>query len=183
MKKTLTSLSKMLLLALCICVTAPAQDDANAPTDTAPTKSEGKDTDKKDNKVEMGAVATALSKLKTFNSKPNLKAKYYVYLQSASWCGPCRAEMPDIVREYDQMRLAGVEIILLGCDRTESEAMAYLGQFHAGFPGLMVDKGSSLPGFIQARGIPNAIFVDADGKMLTRGHGSIIMKWREIIGK
>ena len=35
------------------------------------------------------AVQEAMKGVKSFNRKINKKAKYYIYLQSASWCGPC----------------------------------------------------------------------------------------------
>ena len=38
-------------------------------------------------------VPEALGKFKVFNSKPNLKAEYYVYLYSASWCEIGRAHV------------------------------------------------------------------------------------------
>jgi hypothetical protein len=50
-------------------------------------------------------VAEALGKFKVFNGKPNLKAEYYIYLYSASWCGYCQQCMPIAVAEYNKMKL------------------------------------------------------------------------------
>ena len=36
--------------------------------------------------------------------RPNTKARYYLFLYSASWCGPCRREMPHVVRTYRKIR-------------------------------------------------------------------------------
>ncbi len=185
MKTLLSTFGKLLLLPVCFASFVLAQDDDaksdSQKTETTQEDGTGKDSAKKA-KEELSPVAQALAKLKLFNGKPNKKAKYYVYLQSASWCGPCCAEMPKIVAEYSKMRRAGIEIILVGCDKTEKEARAYLKSFRARFPGTMNDKKAlSLPGFKPASGIPNAIFVDGEGKVLTSGHGSIIMDWKTVI--
>lgn len=144
--------------------------------------------DKKDakDKKEGSAVATALKKLKPFNGKPSAKADMYIYLQSASWCGPCQKEMPRIVEEYKEMKKSGkAEIILVCHDKTEADAKAYVKQHKAKFPVVMVQHKDieTLPGFSKPNGIPNAIFVDKDGKVLMQGHGSLIETWKDRLPK
>ncbi len=129
------------------------------------------------------SVAGALSKLKWFNGKPNTKAQYYIYLQSASWCGPCRAEMPEIVRAYKAMKKDGrVELVLLGGDKDEKSAKAYLKKYGAKFPGTMrKDEGvSCLPGACKLPCYyPAAVIVRANGEVIESGHGSIIRDWKK----
>lgn len=158
-------------LAVSICTHyLIAQTDGKADSATEQTQSENQ-------------VGKALKKLKTFNGKPNTNAKFYIYLQSASWCGPCQREMPDIVKEYKKIKKAGGEIILLGCDRTLDDAKNYLKKFRAKFPGIMVDMGGSLPGFKPAGGIPHATFVKSDGSVIEEGHGSLVMKWNDVVSE
>ena len=167
--KYLSHLFSLGALALCVaapCLTAQSSES----TDEAIQQTEHKN-----------LVGEALKKLKTFNGKPNTNAKFYIYLQSASWCGPCRAEMPNIVKEYKKIKRAGGEIILLGCDKTLDAAKEYLKKFRAKFPGMMAEMGQSLPGFERAGGIPNAMFVRPDGSVMKNGHGSIIMDWESIV--
>lgn len=140
--------------------------------------------DKKDADSEKGnnAVAAALKKLKPFNAKPSAKADYYIYLQSASWCGPCNNEMPSVVNAYKDMKKSGrVEIILVSHDKTEGDAKGFLKQYKAKFPAVMVQdsKIDTLPGFTKPNGIPNAIFVDSTGKVIMQGHGSLIQSWKQ----
>lgn len=134
-------------------------------------------------KKEVSPVAKALAKMHCFNGKPMKDAKCYVYLQSASWCGPCREEMPKIAEEYKEMKKAGVEIVLISHDQTEKGAKAYLKEFKAKFPGFMPERleKNKLPGFVAADSIPHATFVDATGKVLKDGHGSITLSWKEIV--
>lgn len=154
----------------------------SAPKDKEDDAKGGKDKkDAKDSK-EGNAVITALKKLKPFNGKPSAKADYYIYLQSASWCGPCNNEMPHVVEAYKEMKKTGrVEIILVSHDKTEGDAKGFLKQYKAKFPAVMVqDKDiEKLPGFSKPNGIPNAIFVDKNGKLITQGHGSLVADWKQ----
>ena len=127
------------------------------------------------------AVHAAIAKTKFFNGKPSKKADYYIYLHSASWCGPCKALMPDIIKEYKKMKRKGVEIILLGHDKTEDAAKAYLKGYKAKFAGLLDDSqdARSLPGYTAASGIPAATIVDKNGKVVTSGHGKLVLEWKK----
>lgn len=128
-------------------------------------------------------VADALKQIKTVSGKANASAICYVYLESASWCGPCRAEMPKIVKEYQKMKKKGIEIILCSADKTKKDAKGYVKSFKIRFPVIM-GSDANLPGFSPAGGIPHATFVDAEGNVLASGHGSIIVsKWQEVLSK
>lgn len=133
-------------------------------------------------------VATALadSSLTYISAnKPTTDAKFYIYLSSASWCGPCRAIMPRVVQQYPEIKAAGGEIILLCCDSTPAAGKAYLKKYDAQFPSILLNirnaNSLKLPGFVPPRSIPNAVFVSADGTVMQRGHGGIVLHWRDII--
>ncbi len=129
------------------------------------------------------AVANAMANIQWFNGKPNLKADYYIYLQSASWCGPCRAEMPHIVKAYKAMkRSRRVEMVLLSGDKNLKGAKSYLKEFKAKFPAVM----NNAPGVVKLPGanaipayFPAAAIVKADGTVVKAGHGEIILDWRK----
>ncbi len=152
---------------------------ADAPEDDADDdKASGKKKTAKNSK----AVARALTKVKWASGRPSRKAKYYIYLQSASWCGPCRQEMPVIAEEYKAMKKDGrVELLLIGFDQTEDAAKNFLKSNGATFP--MVLKGAkgvnNLPGYTEAQGIPTAIFVNAAGEVIAQGHGAMVKNWRQ----
>ncbi len=132
-----------------------------------------------------GKVGEALRSLPLLtDASPNLSARYYIYLCSASWCGPCNREMPQVVRAYEEMKQSGqVELILLDADAKEADALTYMEKYGATFPATMSSNGSRLPGFVRSRGIPYAIIVDADGNPVKSGHGSIISNWKSVIAE
>lgn len=139
-------------------------------------------TDGADSANETATVAKALKEIKFVSGKPNLKADYYIYLYSASWCPPCCRLMPKIVKEYANIKRSGkVELILIGADQTEKKVKEYVDKYKADFPATWQStKGvMNLPGNTVPRSVPTAIFVDKDGSVITSGSGSIILDWKK----
>lgn len=129
-------------------------------------------------------VLTSLKSFKVFNGKPNPKAKFYFYLCSASWCGPCQKEMPVIVKLHKEMKRDGrADIILVGYDKSLDEAKAYLKSHKAKFAGIWEgDKHiKELPGYGPVPGIPYVIMVDRSGKTLTVQHASMLEDWKTVV--
>lgn len=118
-------------------------------------------------------------------TKPATDARFYIYLCSASWCGPCRAAMPGIVKAYADIKKAGGELLLLCYDSTERAGKAYVKKYGMTFPAVMTnwnDAGKlNLPGFSSPRGIPHAIFVKPDGSVIHKGHGSDVSQWDKVV--
>ncbi len=94
--------------------------------------------------------------------------KHYLFYYSASWCGPCVAFTPELVRFYRKMKArdASFEVILVPSDKSREDEIAYLKEHRMPWPGFDFDK--------KARGIPasgygyipSMVLVDADGKRL-----------------
>lgn len=129
---------------------------------------------------ELSVVATALKNAEYLTSaRPNLNAKFFIILRSASWCGPCRNEMPRIAAEYANIRRSGqVELILHSQDNTAEDAVKFVTSNNGNFPVIAKDKMPQLPNMPQTPGIPWAIFMDANGNVVTSQHGSSVMQWR-----
>ena len=129
-----------------------------------------------ENETALSPVAAALSELKPISGSFNKNADYFIYLYSASWCGPCKRIMPQIVQLYKEnlSKDKRIEIILLDLDATEEQAKKYVAHYNADFFATMgknpaVDK---LPGAYQVRGIPHCIAVDKNGNRIFGGHAA-----------
>jgi peroxiredoxin len=82
----------------------------------------------------------------------------------ASWCGPCRAEMPDIVEAYNRRRDAG--LVVLAIDNTQLDVVedvrAFVNEFQMPFPVLLDEEGAAVKAF-GILGLPTSVFVDREG--------------------
>ena len=112
--------------------------------------------------------------------RPNTKARYYLFLYSASWCGPCRREMPHVVRTYRKIRQSDdVELVLFSSDKTEEAAKAWAKEERMKFPIIKPKKGNGIPGYAPGGTIPRLGIVDHAGKIVVTGHPAKLFKyWR-----
>ena len=183
--KTIKTLALALSFLVLGSYVAPAQEAVPTGDDQAeaPVKKDKKK--KKAKKSKKAAVPAALKKVKRVSGKANQKALVYVYLQSASWCVPCKQAMPEIVKIYKEMRKdKRAEIVLVGWDRSPEEVKAYIEGYKAKMPAVSKDAKNvdKLPGFTMAGGIPHATIVDASGKVLRDGYPTAILPtWKELV--
>jgi thiol-disulfide isomerase/thioredoxin len=91
----------------------------------------------------------------------------------ASWCGPCRDEVPNILQNYRAYRDKGFEVVGVNLDKDPNQAQQYVNQTGFRFPIIFGAepgaRGWDLP---LARkygitGIPQVILVGADGNVVS----------------
>ena len=104
------------------------------------------------------------------NGRVKQKAKVYLCLFSASWCPPCRAEMPRIAKTYAETLKddPGIELVHFSRDREESKAMDWAKKHDVKFPVVRYDGGNPLD--LHCNGIPHLFIVKDDGTLLEEGH-------------
>jgi cytochrome c biogenesis protein CcmG/thiol:disulfide interchange protein DsbE len=82
----------------------------------------------------------------------------------ASWCPPCRAEMPAIEKVYRSYRDLGLEV--LGVNTTDqdsqSAAQAFIQENGLTFP-VLLDYTGAVSAAYNLRGLPSSFFIDRDG--------------------
>ncbi len=85
----------------------------------------------------------------------------------ASWCPPCRAEMPDLQRLYRQYRSRNVAVV--GIDQGESAARvsAFARALDIHYP-ILLDQTQQYGRVYAALGLPTTVIVDAGG-IVVRG--------------
>jgi peroxiredoxin len=82
----------------------------------------------------------------------------------ATWCGPCRMEMPSIEKLYRQHKDQG--LVVLGINDEESGvASAYLKKYGYTFTTLL-DPDSQMHNQYQVRSIPTTLVIGKDGKIV-----------------
>lgn len=89
----------------------------------------------------------------------------------ASWCGPCRDEMPRLQEAY---RAVGDQVAFVGVDTRDSGAAAagFLEDVGTTYPQL-ADPSGKLLGFAHTPGLPVTLVLGADGKIVARHIGEL----------
>ena len=83
----------------------------------------------------------------------------------ASWCIPCREEMPDLVRAYEDHKAEG--FMILGVNLTYSDTLldvqAFVTEFNMTFPVVLDHDGAVAQRLYQIPGIPTSVFIKRNG--------------------
>jgi thiol-disulfide isomerase/thioredoxin len=93
----------------------------------------------------------------------------------ASWCKPCRGEMPIIIAAYQAHQQEG--LVVLAIDLTDQEASIkdirkFQAEFQMPFPVLLDEKGKARK-LYALRGVPTSVFVGPDGVVRSINPGPI----------
>jgi thiol-disulfide isomerase/thioredoxin len=90
----------------------------------------------------------------------------------ATWCGPCRAEMPTIQSLYEKMDTTGVEFVILSIDRDSDEPKIakYVKQFNYTLP--IYRPSGTLPPQIDTQYIPMTLIINKEGKIVNKEVGA-----------
>lgn len=113
--------------------------------------------------------------------KANLKAQYYGFLRSASWCLPCQVFVPKLLKEYGKMKGAKMELILLG-QEDEAVVKTYMKEHDYDIPGVMPAELGVVPGLnYEGLGFPSLCIVDAEGNFIAAKGGINMLQWKNIL--
>lgn len=96
------------------------------------------------------------------------KGKYVLVDFWASWCGPCRAEMPNVVEAYNKYHSKGLEIVGVSFDQKKDAWVAMVKKLGMEWPQMSDLKGwQCAAGKIYGiRSIPSNILLDPQGKIV-----------------
>jgi DsbE subfamily thiol:disulfide oxidoreductase len=85
----------------------------------------------------------------------------------ASWCAPCRVEMPDMERLYREMKGKGFEILAVNVKDKRADALALVKQLKLTFP-IALDPEGEVGLLYGAWGMPATYLIDRKGVVLAR---------------
>jgi peroxiredoxin len=82
----------------------------------------------------------------------------------ASWCGPCRMEMPSLETFYQKNRDRDIELLAVSIDQNPRAAQQYAQENKLPFP-VLLDEDSKTADSYNVEGIPTFFVVDKQGKV------------------
>ncbi|MDZ7750862.1 MAG: TlpA disulfide reductase family protein [Gammaproteobacteria bacterium] len=90
----------------------------------------------------------------------------------ATWCPPCREEMPSMERLYQALEDDGFAVVAVNQFETPDHVFAYTGQLEVDptFP-LLFDSDSSVANSFRVVGLPSTYVIDKQGRVRYRAIG------------
>jgi len=80
----------------------------------------------------------------------------------ATWCGPCRLEMPIMQQRFEEFGDQGLIVLAVNFDEPQSIVQAFNSEIGLTFP-ILLDPGAEVQRLYRMRGYPASFFVDQDG--------------------
>lgn len=108
---------------------------------------------------------------KTVRKLSDYRGQVVVLNWYASWCGPCRNEIPDFQEAYSALE---GKVVFLGVNLQESrdKAVGLLDELGATYPALM-DTDGAIADWYRVTGMPTTYFIDAEGVVRSFGSGMV----------
>jgi peroxiredoxin len=118
-------------------------------------------------------------KLMDVEGKPvtlaQFKGKVVILDFWATWCPPCRKEMPDLDVLYQQFKSEGLVILAIS-DEEAAIVKAFIAQQQKVSYPVLLDPGRRVNGLFRVEGIPKTFVYDRSGKLAAQ---SIDMRTRQ----
>jgi cytochrome c biogenesis protein CcmG, thiol:disulfide interchange protein DsbE len=90
----------------------------------------------------------------------------------ATWCEPCRVEMPLLESRYRTLASSGLLVVGINAEDTPAQVQAYRDELGLTFP-LLLDPGREIESLYRVRGYPTTFVVDRAGVLQAVHLGSL----------
>ncbi len=80
----------------------------------------------------------------------------------ATWCVPCRAEMPEIQAAYQKYRARDFVVLAINIAEDENTVARFVQEFNLTFP-VLLDRDGAISKRYQVRALPTTYFIDRTG--------------------
>ena len=88
----------------------------------------------------------------------------------ASWCPPCREEMPSMQRAWEKLQHEDILLLAINVGEDEDTIFQFTANYPVDFP-LLLDQDSAVTGEWPVKGLPTTYVVDPKGDLVYRAIG------------
>jgi peroxiredoxin len=96
----------------------------------------------------------------------DLRGKVVLVNFWATWCPPCRKEMPDIQALYDKYKDQGLVVLAIS-DEDAAKVQPFIAEKKIGYP-VLLDPGGKVNEAFRIQGIPKTFVYDREGKLVAQ---------------
>ena len=87
----------------------------------------------------------------------------------ASWCGPCRAALPELRRLHERFASQGVALLGVNLDEHPEAMRAVLASERIAWPQIHGTRAHDIAARYGVSGIPTTVLIDRDGRLFLSG--------------
>jgi thiol-disulfide isomerase/thioredoxin len=110
----------------------------------------------------------------------DLKGKVVFLNFWATWCPPCRQEMPSMETLYQRFKGQGLEVLAVDCQEEARDVSAFMRRNKLSFPAAL-DASGMVSGYYGIEAIPTTYIIDRSGKIILKVVGSLNWNNQKII--
>lgn len=154
-------------LALLAAVLAAGCSKGEAPPDAAPTS----------DRIEVGSPAPAYAATSMTGdsvSLAELRGKVVLLNAWATWCGPCRQEIPELRAIHDTYKDRGLQLVGVSVDADGSDAAIreFVREFKMDYT-IWRDPGEAVTATFKMPGLPGTFLIDRQGVLRWKTMGVV----------
>jgi len=105
-----------------------------------------------------------------FMKMSDFKGKVVIINFWATWCPPCRKEMPSMQRAWEKLKQEGIVMLAINVGEDSDQIFAFTAEYPVEFP-LLMDRDSSVVRQWKVRGLPTTYIVNPAGKLVYQAIG------------
>lgn len=99
----------------------------------------------------------------------------------ATWCAPCRAEIPELQHLHDKYASKGFEVIGVSVDESGVESVRdFVKEFEVTYP-IVLDAEGKLANVFQTSVLPTSVLIDRNGKIVWKKFAAIMPNDEELV--
>ncbi len=177
MRRTVALAVTLALFTVVSCKRAEKPATVFSNTDTTQTQTQPPASSESTAQTEVGSTMPEYSALNLDGSKFDLAAKRdkVVLLNVwATWCGPCRYEIPELQKLHELYAPRGLEVVGVSVDESGVDAVrSFVAEQKKMTYPIVLDAEGKIANLLETSVLPTTVVVDRSGRIVWKKFGAI----------